>query len=55
METLRPEWDRLTGVLGNFATTYATRAKNEAWVDSPKRGVFVLLPDWETIVREPTQ
>ncbi len=46
VEDVRREWERMTGLLGEFATVYATRAKNKAWVDNPNRGVFVLLPDW---------
>lgn len=51
VEDLRREWDRMRGVLGGFATIYATRAKDNAWVDSPERGVFVLLPDWEELLK----
>lgn len=47
VDLVRQEWSRMTGILGtSFATVYGTRAKNQAWVDSPRRGVFVLLPDW---------
>jgi len=45
-DEVRREWSRMTGILGDFATMYGTRAKNEALVDSPQRGVFVLLADW---------
>lgn len=45
------EWNRMSGILGTFATVYGTRAKNEAWVDSPGRGVFALLPDWKGALR----
>jgi hypothetical protein len=44
---LKAEWNRLTGLLGGpYAGMYGTRAKNNAWVDSPRDGIFVLLPDW---------
>ncbi len=46
-DEIRREWNKMTGILGGpFATMHGTRAKNEAWVDSPERGAFVLLPDW---------
>jgi hypothetical protein len=50
LEDVRREWDRMKGLLGGFAPIYATRAKDKAWVDSPGRGAFVLLPDWEAIL-----
>jgi hypothetical protein len=53
LEDVRREWERMTGLLGEFATVYATRAKNQAWVDNPKRGVFVLLPDWIGALGDP--
>ncbi len=47
VESIRSEWNRTRGIVGSeYATMYATRAKDNAWVDSPRRGVFVLLPDW---------
>jgi len=47
VDQIRREWSRISGILGgSFAPVYGTRAKTEAWVDSPKRGAFVLLPDW---------
>lgn len=49
------EWGRMTGILGTFATVYGTRAKNGAWVDSPGRGVFTLLPDWRGALRQATR
>ncbi len=50
-EDIRREWDRMTGLLGgSFATVYGTRAKDEAWVDSPSRGVYVLLADWINVL-----
>jgi hypothetical protein len=46
-DEIRREWNKMTGILGgSFATMHGTRAKDRAWVDSPERGVFVLLPDW---------
>lgn len=52
-DEIRREWTRMTGILGNsFAAVFGTRAKNQAWVDSPQRGVFVLLPDWTGALQE---
>ncbi len=53
VEDVKTEWSRMTGLLGGgYAPVYGTRAKNNAWVDSPRRGVFALLPDWTQVVRE---
>jgi len=47
VDQLKAEWNNMRGLLGGvYAPIYGTRAKNNAWADSPARGVFVLLPDW---------
>ena len=44
---LEAAWARNKGVLGGgYARVYATRSKGEGWSDSPKRGTFVLRPEW---------
>ncbi len=51
VDQVKAEWNKMTGLLGgDFAPVYGTRAKNNAWVDSPSRGVFVLLPDWTQVL-----
>ena len=34
---------------GKLNLAYPTRAKENGWVDSPTRGVYVLLPGWKGI------
>jgi len=44
------QWNRMKPLLGGkFNLAYTTRAKDNAWVDSPKRGVYVVLPGWKGI------
>jgi hypothetical protein len=40
-------WNRMTAILsGEFNGAYATRAKENGWVDTPRHGVYKLLPGW---------
>ena len=43
-------WRAKKGVLGEFNTGHATRAKDRAWVDSTKKGTYVLMPSWVEIL-----
>jgi hypothetical protein len=43
---IESEWSRLTTHLGSFNRAHATRAKDRAWVDSNKTGVYRLGPLW---------
>jgi hypothetical protein len=45
-ERVRSEWGRLTAHLGAFNRAHATRAKDQAWVDSPAHGTYRLGPLW---------
>lgn len=40
------QWSKMTRLLGQFNRAHATRAKDNAWVDSPKTGVYKLLDGW---------
>ncbi len=43
-------WNRMKPLLGGkFNVAYTTRAKDNGWVDSPKRGFYVILPGWKGI------
>lgn len=44
---LQKQWAKMKGILGAFNAAFTTRAKNNGWVDSPSRGVYVLLPGWK--------
>jgi hypothetical protein len=42
------EWDRMTSILGGtFNHAHATRAKESGWIDSPKRGIYLLSSTWK--------
>jgi hypothetical protein len=34
---------------GKLNRAHSTRAKENGWVDSPKRGIYVVLPHWKDI------
>lgn len=42
------QWKRTTRHLGEFNGAHGTRAKDAGWVDTPKRGSYVLLSDWKS-------
>jgi hypothetical protein len=45
---LEKAWARLKGPLGGeYRSTYATRAKDGDWADSPEKGQHCLLPNWK--------
>jgi len=47
LEVIEAEWKRASGILGgDFQRMYSTRAKENDWVDCPKKGIYVLRPDW---------
>ncbi|PYO42614.1 MAG: hypothetical protein DMD29_03315 [Gemmatimonadetes bacterium] len=51
-EAIEAAWTRNKGVLGvDYHTMYGTRSTGEGWSDSPKRGTFVLLPDWREALK----
>lgn len=46
------QWNKMTALVGGeFNSAYANRAKDQGWVDSRKKGVYKLLPDWRDIFR----
>lgn len=52
LKTIREAWSGMKGLLGKFNTGYATWAKDNGWVDSPKPRVYVLLSGWTEILKE---
>jgi hypothetical protein len=41
-------WNQNSGILGGpYQTVYGTRSKEKGWVNSNKRGVFVLMDGWQ--------
>lgn len=46
-EKAADEWNRMKSVLGGeLRAVYALRAKENGWLDSPKRGIYVLTDSW---------
>jgi hypothetical protein len=44
MKEIERAWNKMRPIMGGeFNAAYAVRAKDEGWVDSPKRGSYVLL------------
>jgi hypothetical protein len=51
MVDVEKQWNRMKPLLGGkFNFAYTTRAKDNGWVDSPKRGVYIVLPGWKGIL-----
>lgn len=51
VEKLVSEWNRMKGVLGSaFNPAHATRAKENGWIDSPKKGVYALSTSWKEAI-----
>jgi len=47
---VQKQWNKMKPLLGGkFNLAYPNRAKENEWVDSPKRGIYVLLPGWKGI------
>lgn len=48
LEDLQREWARAQGLLHiAFHHGFATRAKDENWAGSPRKGIYKLLSDWK--------
>lgn len=44
------QWNKMTGLFGGkFNRAHSIRAREHGWVDSPERGVYVILPNWRGI------
>jgi len=47
-DRITKEWAKVRGPMGGkYQRVFATRAKDEGWIDSPKQGVFTLRPSWK--------
>lgn len=50
MSEIGKQWNKMKPLLGGeLNRAHSLRAKESGWVDSPKRGVYVILPDWKGI------
>jgi hypothetical protein len=43
---IQKQWGKMKGILGEWNPAHATRAKDLEAVDTPKYGVYSLLPGW---------
>jgi hypothetical protein len=47
---MEKHWDSMTALMhGDFNRAHANRAKDKGWVDSPKRGTYVLTSEWKDV------
>lgn len=45
------EWNRMTQLMGGrFHRSHAARARENGWVDSPKKGTYKLLSGWQSAI-----
>ena len=51
LESITKAWNKMKGTLGEFNLAHPVRAKDKGWVDSPKKGVYILLPRWTESLR----
>jgi len=50
MADVEKQWNNMKPLLGGkLNRAHPTRAKENGWVNSPKRGVYVVLPGWKGI------
>lgn len=50
LEEISDQWKKVEGLLGGkIQKMYATRAKEQDWIDSSKQGVYLLRPKWTEI------
>jgi len=49
---LQKHWNSMKSLMGGpFNGAHPTRAKDNGWVDSPKRGVYVLAASWKEALK----
>src|SRR5436190_2160212 len=46
---IQKQWGKMKPLLGKWNGAHTIRAKEHEWVDSPKFGLYVLLPGWKGI------
>jgi hypothetical protein len=51
LKTVEKMWNRMTALLGGeFNRKYSNEAREKGWVDTKKRGLYVLRPTWREIL-----
>lgn len=52
LEDIEKHWNSMTSLMdGEFNRAHTNRAKENGWVDSPKRGVYVLTTEWKEMFK----
>jgi site-specific DNA-cytosine methylase len=46
LKDVEKRWNQMTHSLGSYNGAHSSRAKDNGWVDSPKRSFYVLVPGW---------
>lgn len=47
-DEIRTQWNRMKTVMGGrFIAAYSNRAKEHGWVDTPRRGEYILSAQWK--------
>jgi len=49
LKMIEKQWRKMKPLLGKWNGAHSIRAKEHEWVDSPKTGMYVLLPGWRGI------
>ena len=45
------QWNKMRALMGGpFNSAYETRARDNGWLNSPKPGVYTLLPNWREVL-----
>jgi hypothetical protein len=55
LSVIEGHWNRMTSISllgGRFNRFYTNSAKESGWVNSPKKGFYVLRPSWADILKE---
>jgi len=52
-DLVRANWDRMKRIMGgSYNSAYPVWAKENGWIDSSKRGVFILGENWVTAIKD---
>jgi hypothetical protein len=47
LNDVRKQWGRMTKRLGTFNSFFTNEAKENGWVDTKKKGIYILTPAWK--------
>ena len=53
LQEVRKYWNRMKSLLDNpFNTFYSNTAKDNGWVDTKKKGVYILTKAWQEVLQK---